>query len=111
MRDVLRGLVLDELAFLTRADLCGSGRVTSEDINTLIALGLITPEPTDDSYPASNLRRVRRAARLKQGLDADWEIVALIMDLLHEIDGLKARICHLEADKLHRDDGSPIGDG
>ncbi|HUW98111.1 MAG TPA: chaperone modulator CbpM [Acidiferrobacter sp.] len=102
MKDALVGMLLDELANLTRADLCGSGRLTAEDLDILVALGLVSPRQAD-SYPASSLHRVRRAVRLKQGLDADWEIVALIMDLLHEIDALKAQVRHLEAASLSGD--------
>ncbi|MHB8253913.1 MAG: chaperone modulator CbpM [Acidiferrobacter sp.] len=102
MTGPLRGMVLDEFTILTDADLCGSGRITTEDLDILAALGLITPRQPG-SYPASSLHRVRRAVRLKQGLDADWEIVALIMDLLHEIEGLRAEVRHLRADQLHRD--------
>lgn len=101
MSDPLIGLILDDLAILTPADLCGGGRVSAEDLDALVTLGLISRKEAG-TYPASCLRHVRRAARLKQGLDADWETVALIMDLLREIEGLKAQVRHLEASTLKR---------
>ncbi len=95
MNDILEGLLLDDCAVVTRAELCGSGRVTPEELDALTALGVLPA--LADGYPAACLALVRRAARLKRGLDTDWELVAVIMDLLHEIDTLRSEVRRLKA--------------
>ncbi|WP_297390448.1 chaperone modulator CbpM [Acidiferrobacter sp.] len=95
MSDILEGLLLDEYAVVTRAELCGSGRVTPEELDALDALGLLSARA--EGYPAAALPLVRRAARLKRGLDTDWELVAVIMDLLREIDALRSEVRRLKA--------------
>lgn len=87
---------------MTREELCASGRVTPEELDILDTLGLVLRREAD-SYPASSWNRINRALRLRRGLEADWEMVALIMDLLHQIEELKARIHHLEAAQTYRD--------
>ncbi len=87
---------------VTREELCASGRVTPEELDILVALGLV-PRREADTYPASSWNRIHRALRLRRGLEADWEMVALIMDLLHRIEELKAHIHHLEATQPYRD--------
>lgn len=95
MKEILEGLLLDEYAVLSRAELCGSGRVSPEELDALAALGLLPARA--DGYPATSLALVRRAARLKHGLDTDWELVAVIIDLLHEIDALRGEVRRLKA--------------
>ncbi len=106
MTDALQGLLLDEVEVVSRADLCDNGWVTSEELDLLIALGLVRQR--GDGYPAVCLSIVRRAARLKRGLEADWESVAVIMDLLQEIEALKNELRSLRAREhqpLARTDG------
>lgn len=91
MSEVLVGIVLDETIDVTDIELCGKGRISADDLQVLVALGLITPRAAH-RYPASALVRVRRARRLKQGLDLDWETVAVVMDLLHEIEELRRQL-------------------
>ncbi len=100
MSDALNGLVLDELEIVTRADLCGNGWVTPEELDLLASLGVI--HGRGQGYPATCLRIVRRAARLKRGLEADWEAVAVIMDLLHEVEALKSELRGLKARERQR---------
>ncbi len=95
MNDPLKGLLLDEFAVVSRSELCANGWVTPEELDVLAALGVI-PERAD-GYPAVCLSIVRRAARLKRGLEADWESVAVIMDLLQEIEALKSELYGMKA--------------
>lgn len=99
MTDVLVGIVLDETVDVTDIELCGKGRISAEDLETLVALGLIAPRAAH-RYPASALVRVRRARRLKQGLDLDWETVAVVMDLLHEIEDLRRQLRQRQVQSL-----------
>ncbi len=106
MNDALKGILLDELEVVSRADLCGKGWVTSEELDLLATLGIVRQR--GDGYPAVCLSIVRRAARLKRGLEADWESVAIIMDLLQEIEMLKNELRGLRArerEGLTLDDG------
>ncbi len=106
MNDI-KTILLDELTTVTRAELCSHGRISAADLDLLTALGLIPQGVADDRYPASCLRAVRRALRLKHGLDTDWELVAVIMDLLQEIDGLRRELAGLRARSLYARDDEP----
>jgi chaperone modulatory protein CbpM len=57
--------------------------------------GALLPEgadPRDWRFAASSLRRARVAARLARDFEIDAPAIALVLDLLDEIDRLKARV-------------------
>lgn len=96
MSGTLIGLLLDKDALLSQDEVCGSARLSKEELDILTALGLAV-SVRDAMYPATCLRQVQRAARLKRGLDTEWETAALVMDLLSEIEDLKNQIHRLQA--------------
>lgn len=96
MGDTLVGLVLDDITLISAGELCGGCGLSRTELQTLIELELITPAKAD-YYPASALARVRRAKRLRRGLDIDWEMVAIVMDLLQRIDTLQEQVRSLKA--------------
>ncbi len=99
MNKVVIGVVMDDRLAISGEELCGRSHLTTEDLDALVDAGLIAPLGRN-LYPEASLGRVRQAQRLKQGLGLEWETVAVLVDLLREIDNLKHRLDILEA--LHR---------
>lgn len=92
---VLSGVLLDDSAVVTLAELCHSCAVTSETVVEMVEYGIL--EPSGDSPPhwcfrASSLRRVTTARRLQHDLGVNLAGVALALDLLEQIERLEARL-------------------
>lgn len=91
---VLTGYLLDETVTLTLAELSGVCRVREQQIIDLVEEGVIEPAvwQRDWIFPATELRRARRAIRLQRDLDINPAGVALVLDLLEEVEELRARL-------------------
>jgi len=96
----LEGVVLDErvtVTFTELAQLCGSD---DEVVRLLVAEGVLHPlgsRPEEWRFSGIEIRRARRALRLQRDLDLNLAGTALAIDLLDEVDALRARIRALEA--------------
>lgn len=92
-RNPLSGYLLDETVTLTLAEFSGACRVRSERIVDLVEEGVIEPDVRHSHwyFQATELRRARRAIRLQRDLGINLAGVALVLDLLDEIEGLRAR--------------------
>jgi len=90
---VLTGYLLDETVSLTLAEISGACRVREERIIELVEEGIIEPEiqQRDWYFPATQLRRAHRAIRLQQDLEINLAGVAVVLDLLEELEELRAR--------------------
>ena len=94
-RDVLDGLLLDESTELTLNDLCRSCAARRELIEALVEEGVLTPvnrDPAAYRFPGSSLKLAIKAVRLHQDLGLNPPGVALALDLMAEIDRLRARL-------------------
>lgn len=91
---VLTGRVLDETVTFTLAELSGACRVREEQIIDLVEEGVVEPDARqpDWIFPATELRRVHRALRLQRDLEINPAGVALVLDLLEEVEALRARL-------------------
>lgn len=91
---VLTGYVLDETVTLTLTELSGACRVREEQIVELVEEGVIEPEIRQDDwiFPSTQLRRAGRAVRLQRDLEINAAGAALVLDLLEEIEKLRARL-------------------
>lgn len=92
---VLSGHLLDETVTLTLTEICFACRVDEAEIIDLVEEGIIEPAARhrrDWSFPADELRRARRAIRLRRDLDINLAGVALVLDLLEEVEDLRARL-------------------
>jgi chaperone modulatory protein CbpM len=95
----IQGIVLDEtlivgLDELTR--LCG---ISDELLIRMVSEGLLQPTgraPSDWLFSGLQIRRARRALRLRRDLELDWSGIALALDLLDELEALRTRIRCLE---------------
>jgi len=94
-RRVLSGHVLDESETLTLTEISCACRVRKDEIIELVEEGIIEPRSpgrSDWSFPASELRRAHRAIRLQRDLEINLAGVALALDLLEEVEALRARL-------------------
>lgn len=84
----------DALALEDFALACGTG---VDFIHALIDEGLLKPQPQPPAgggwrFGGEELARVRRIRRLQRDFDANLQSVAVMLDLLDEIDSLRARL-------------------
>ncbi|HSH43583.1 MAG TPA: chaperone modulator CbpM [Arenicellales bacterium] len=95
--DVLRGYLLDETVVLTLEELSGACRVHEKWIVELVEEGVIEPQAGRQGwvFRATELRRARRAVRLQRDLEVNAAGVALVLDLLEEVEALRARAVDL----------------
>lgn len=77
-------LELDELA-----QACGAA---PEWVRQLVDEGLLEPAPPHGRFGGEELARARRIRRLQRDFDASLASVALMLDLLDEIERLRARL-------------------
>lgn len=101
-RSVLTGVVLDEQIELTLSDLCQSCSVERERIFALVEEGILTPiihaaDQKEYRFSGSSVRRAVRAIRIQRDLELNLAGVAVALDLLEEIERLRARLCVYES--------------
>lgn len=104
MRDekqpVINGLVLDETITLTLEELSSACAVRIERIVELVDEGILEPAGRDPdmwSFPGPSLERARVAMHLQRDLDINLAGVALALDLMDELESLRARLRQIEA--------------
>lgn len=99
--------ILDEQLELSLAELCRACQVPAERVLEFVEHGVIEPlvpasgrEPAQAAtragaewrFQAISIRRVRSAERLSQDLGVNLAGVALALDLLDELEALRARL-------------------
>ncbi|MGA7594437.1 MAG: chaperone modulator CbpM [Gallionella sp.] len=92
--------ILEEQTGLTLDDLCIACAVRDEQIIALVDVGVLEPqgrEPARWRFGGASLHRARMALRLQRDLDIDVAGAALALQLLEEIDMLKARLRAISA--------------
>lgn len=97
----LHGIILEEQTELTLADICRACAVQAEYIIELIDEGVLVPvgnEPDGWRFSGVHIQRTTVALRLQHDLGVNPAGVALALQLLDEVDELRARIRSLEAD-------------
>ena len=87
--------IVEEDLHLSLAELCRACRAPQEQINVWVVEGVLEPRgdsPQEWRFAGASLRRARLALTLTRELDVNTPGVALALDLLDEIDALKARL-------------------
>jgi chaperone modulatory protein CbpM len=87
--------ILEEHSQLTLADLCRACTVHAERIIELVDAGILEPqgrEPARWIFAGNSLQRARTALRLQRDLELNLAGAALALELLDEIDSLKAQL-------------------
>lgn len=100
MTDILHGHIIENEPRLTLRQLCDACAVRAEYIIELVDEGFIEPSGVEKShwcFSGMSIQRVQKARRLQQDLGLNLAGVALALDLIEEIERLRARHhCHPE---------------
>jgi len=97
----LSGIILEEQTELTLADVCHACAVQTEYIIELVEEGVLVPignEPAGWRFSGAHMQRTIVALRLQHDLGVNLAGVALALQLLDEVEELRARIRSLEAE-------------
>ncbi|QKX15588.1 chaperone modulator CbpM [Microbulbifer sp. YPW1] len=91
-------VVLDEGSQLTLRELCIACALSAEQVMALMDEGVIEPQAIEGALTFSGVcvRKVRRVVRLERDLGVNHAGAALALELLEEIEQLRARIRRLE---------------
>ena len=87
--------VVEEEIEFTFVQLCQACQASDEQLVALVAEGVLEPagERADDwRFAGSVLRRARVALRLSRDLELNLPAVALVLNMLDEIDSLRAQL-------------------
>jgi chaperone modulatory protein CbpM len=90
-----QGVVVEEHVVFSLPELCRASGASPADVHALVLEGLLQPAgrvPEDWRFNGLALRRARTALRLTRELELSWSAAALVMDLLAEIESLRARL-------------------
>lgn len=96
---LLSGEIFEEEIELSLADLCRTCRLPAERVIELVDEGVVEPlgrESVHWRFRGASVRRVRCAQRLEQDLGVNVAGAALALDLLEELERLRARLHRLE---------------
>jgi chaperone modulatory protein CbpM len=89
----LEGQLVDEDVEFTLVELCRVTGASEDELTLWVSEGVFDPNgngPQDWRFSGASLRRVRTAQRLAHDLQINAPGIALILDLLDEIDALRA---------------------
>jgi chaperone modulatory protein CbpM len=84
--------ILDESQTLTVEELCERCQVEITWIEEMVAQGVISPVGGERQFAEMTVRTVSTARRLERDFTLNPSGVALVMDLLSEIDRLKSEL-------------------
>ena len=93
------GTILEEEVVLSLAEICRAARLPAERVIELVQEGVVEPLGKDTeswSFRGVSLRRIRCAQRLEEDLGVNTPGVALALDLLDELQRLRARLRRFE---------------
>ena len=93
--DILTGLILENETRLTLSQLCDACTVHAEYIIELVDEGCIEPSGIKKShwcFSGIAIKRVQKAKRLQRDLGINLAGVALAIELMDEIEQLRARL-------------------
>lgn len=94
-RIIISGLILEEQTELTLEELCRACAVDTGSISALVDEGVLQPGgnvATGWVFTGLHLRRARTATRLQRDLGVNLAGAALALDLLDELERLRAQL-------------------
>jgi len=95
---VISGEIMEEAPGLTLAEMAGICGLPVERIVEYVDLGVLEPAGATARqwrFPADSVPRLLKAARLQRDLGVDASSLALVLDLLDEMDRLRSRLNRL----------------
>jgi len=96
---ILSGILLDEQTIVSLDDLCDACSSSTEWVMELVEEGALEPvgrEPSQWRFTGTNLHRAHTAMRLQRDLGINLAGIALALDLLDELETMRARLRRLE---------------
>ncbi len=99
-KTALVGTILEEEVVLTLFELCRASCLSVERVIELADEGIIEPigrNPNSWRFHGASLQRIRCAQRLEADLGVNLAGVALVLDLLDQLEALRVRIGRLES--------------
>ena len=87
--------IVEEDVHLTLVELCRACRAEEEQVRVWVVEGVLTPlgaSPPEWRFAGASLRRARLALTLTRELEVNAPGVALALDLMDEIEALKASL-------------------
>lgn len=87
--------VLDATTLISLEELSRASGADEAWVMEMISHGVISPDASGTRYAALSITRIRKARRLEQDFELNAPGVALALDLLDEIDRLRARLAYL----------------
>ena len=91
----VRAELVDTVPYCTVDELCLACKVDAAWIAELVEQGVIEPVGRDGAewrFTSVTIVRIAKAKRLQRDLDLNPSGVAIVLDLLDEIDGLRAQL-------------------
>jgi len=98
IESVLAGPVVEEEIHLTLVELCRVCKVPEDQVRHWVGEGVLEPigeAPDEWRFAGASLRRTRVATRLARDFELNPPGVALALDLLDEIEALRAHLRRL----------------
>jgi chaperone modulatory protein CbpM len=98
----LSGILLDEQIELSLDDLCRACSSSTEWVIELVEQGALEPVGDEQSgwrFTGTSLQRAHTAMRLQRDLGINMAGVALALDLLEELETMRARLRRLGNDR------------
>jgi chaperone modulatory protein CbpM len=94
--NAMTGTIFDEATEITIVELCKVCSVNKQTVDELIAEGILEPTDGKDKtrLPYSSVRMTRTVVHLQRDLGVNLAGAALALDLLEQIDSLRARLRH-----------------
>lgn len=99
MENAWFGELLGEDRGVTLAEVCRICGVSADEVIEMVEEGVVEPEQegrTRWRFHSVSVWRVRRAVQFRQDLGVNNAGAALALDLLEEVERLRARLRHLE---------------
>ncbi len=93
--DILTGMIVEEEVALTLEEISHACTVEHELIIEMVEVGVLEPVGNEQAhwrFSGISLSRVRAALRLQRDLEINPAGLALVLDLLEEINSLRKRV-------------------
>ena len=93
--DILSGNIIEEEESLTLRQLCEACAVHAEYIIDLVNEGIIEPSGVQNAHWCFNgvsIRRVRTARHLQRDLGINLAGIAMVLEMMDEMDRLRSRL-------------------
>ncbi len=99
---IIKGAIIDERVELTLVDMCRVCNRHAEWIVELVNEGVLDPignEQEQWRFSGPSLQRAHAAMRLERDLGLNLAGIALALDLIEELEGLRQRLYRLETEE------------